>query len=356
MDGRVSDGDRVMTLDVARQGGSMRMGEHWQMPLGDHARGKVTVGELTLLFQFVTEPPVQPRPMLPHSVRGTLADRLDPQLMICLAVSITFHFGFMLWALLINDPDTGDTMAERAAKATFQEESYEVRDEFVLPQEPSEAAGETKEQPKAEDKPRLPTSPRPAARRPSPPRAAVARRTTRSRCRKSPRPTPTCCSPRTRPAPASPATWSGASPAPTSASSSTRSRPRASGPRSAAVPRAVVRAAAGPHRHRHRAGGHRPGRPHQRAGRRQDRREGADRPHLGVGQEGVRRELAHARRVCCARSSAPTWRQRYHKDLLKTDPTARGKVKLAFTVNPSNAPSAPRPAASTRSSTAASKA
>ncbi len=136
MDGRVSDGDRVMTLDVARnQGGAQRHGEHWLMPLGEHARGKVTVGELTLLFQFVTEPPVQPKPMLPHSVRGTLADRLEPQLMVTLAISISVHFGFMFWAVFINDPDTGGDMAERAARATFQEESYELRDEFTLPQE-----------------------------------------------------------------------------------------------------------------------------------------------------------------------------------------------------------------------------
>ncbi len=157
MDGRVSDGDRVMTLDVARtQGGAQRNGEHWTMALSEHARGKVSVGELTLLFQFVTEPPVQPRPMLPHSVRGTLADRLDPQLMVIMAISITFHFGFMFWAVFINDPDLGGGMAERAA-AKMQEESYEVKDEFVLPQEPTEdkTAAEDKkpeEKPKGEDK------------------------------------------------------------------------------------------------------------------------------------------------------------------------------------------------------------
>jgi outer membrane biosynthesis protein TonB len=160
MDGRVSDGERVLTLDAARQagpGGAQRTAEGFTLPMGEHARGKVSIGELTLLFQFVAEPPVQPRPMLPHSVRGTLADRLEPQLMICLAVSITLHFGFMLWALVINDPDLGGGLAERAAKATFKEESYEVRDEFVLPLEPTEVAttGETKaEEPKPADKPK----------------------------------------------------------------------------------------------------------------------------------------------------------------------------------------------------------
>lgn len=160
MDGRVSDGDRVLTLDAARQGGAggaQRTAEGFTLKMGEHARGKVSIGELTLLFQFVSEPPVQPRPMLPHSVRGTLADRLEPQLMICLAVSITLHFGFMLWALLINDPQTGGGMAERAAQQT-EAEFYEVREEFVLPQEPTDqpTTGETKaeETPKPADKPK----------------------------------------------------------------------------------------------------------------------------------------------------------------------------------------------------------
>jgi outer membrane biosynthesis protein TonB len=85
--------------------------------------------------------------------------------MVCLAVSITLHFGFMLWALLINDPDIGGDMAERAAKATFQEESYEVKDDFVLPQEPvdDKTAGETKaEEPKGEDKPKPADKPKPS--------------------------------------------------------------------------------------------------------------------------------------------------------------------------------------------------
>ncbi len=168
MDGRVSDGDRVLTLDAARQGGpggAQRTAEGFTLPMGDHARGKVAVGELTLLFQFVAEPPVQPRPMLPHSVRGTLADRLEPQLMICLAVSITLHFGLMVWALVFHDPQEGG-MAERAAQATFKEESYEVKDDFVLPAEPTEdkTAGETK----AEETPKPADKPKPAGDKPKP--------------------------------------------------------------------------------------------------------------------------------------------------------------------------------------------
>jgi len=33
MDGRLSDGDRVVTLDVMRQGGAANRGDHWSLPL-----------------------------------------------------------------------------------------------------------------------------------------------------------------------------------------------------------------------------------------------------------------------------------------------------------------------------------
>jgi hypothetical protein len=78
MDGRLSDGDKVLTLEQARTSGATKVDDHWSLPLSSAARGKIALGELTLLFQFVSAPPIQPRPQLPHSVRGTLADRIDP--------------------------------------------------------------------------------------------------------------------------------------------------------------------------------------------------------------------------------------------------------------------------------------
>jgi len=57
MDGRVSDGSQVYTFDQVKGGKAIQQGDHWLMPLSDQARGKVSIGDLTLLFQFVTEPP-----------------------------------------------------------------------------------------------------------------------------------------------------------------------------------------------------------------------------------------------------------------------------------------------------------
>jgi len=99
MDGRLSDGTNVYTFDQLKGRGADRRGNHWSVPLVESARGKVELGQMKLLFQFVSAPPLQPRPRLPASVRGTLADRIDPMLAVILAISVLLHFGVALYAL-----------------------------------------------------------------------------------------------------------------------------------------------------------------------------------------------------------------------------------------------------------------
>ena len=99
MDGRLSDGTNVYTFEQLKGRGADRRGNHWAVPLVETARGKVELGQMKLLFQYVSAPPLQPRPRLPASVRGTLADRVDPMLAIILAISVVLHFGVALYAL-----------------------------------------------------------------------------------------------------------------------------------------------------------------------------------------------------------------------------------------------------------------
>ncbi len=124
MDGRLSDGGNVNTLDVLKGRGAQQMGDYWQVPLGDSSRGKLSLGDLTVLFQFVTEPPRQPKPMLPASVRGTLADRFDPRLSVILGASIIIHFAIVIVAWSI-DPEKGGGTIESAYDVTFNQPTYE---------------------------------------------------------------------------------------------------------------------------------------------------------------------------------------------------------------------------------------
>jgi hypothetical protein len=63
--------------------------------LDEWARGKVSMGDATLLFQFVTPPPVQPRPQLPLSVKQGLLAQIDWTLTIIAAISFLLHFGIV---------------------------------------------------------------------------------------------------------------------------------------------------------------------------------------------------------------------------------------------------------------------
>lgn len=139
MDGRLSDGSgSVNTLEALKSGrGAQNVGDYWQVPLTDGARGKLSLGDLTILFQFVTEPPRQPKPMLPASVRGTFADRFDPRLSVILGSSILAHFAIVIIALM-TDLEVPNGMAERAYNLTFKPETYQV--DVAPPPEPSKVA------------------------------------------------------------------------------------------------------------------------------------------------------------------------------------------------------------------------
>jgi len=155
MDGRVSDGAQVYTLEQVKGGKAIQQGDHWLMPLSDQARGKVSMGDLTLLLQFVTEPPVQPKPMLPASVRGTLADRIDPRLAVIESISIVICMAVMLAALI---HDSGAKRGGWAVRSVAVQPEETANIDVTPPvTEPVQTAGsdqQTKQPDKPIDKPK----------------------------------------------------------------------------------------------------------------------------------------------------------------------------------------------------------
>jgi len=94
MNGRIALATGITDLGALR-GQAKRVGPAYQVRLTDEARGKVVIGDVTFLFQFVAPPPPQPRPQLPLSVKGGLASQIDWTLTIIAAFSFMFHFGFI---------------------------------------------------------------------------------------------------------------------------------------------------------------------------------------------------------------------------------------------------------------------
>jgi hypothetical protein len=145
MDGRLSDsGGQVNTLDALKAHGAKNLGDYYQVPLSESSRGKLTIGDLTILFQFVTEPPRQPKPMLPASVRGSFGDRFEPQLVICVGGSIVAHFilAMLAWFGVFGEIEHDDITA-KAYDIVFEPEKYKLEqpEEEPVPTETGSAAG-----------------------------------------------------------------------------------------------------------------------------------------------------------------------------------------------------------------------
>ncbi len=105
MDGRISLGGKVMSLETVRsKGHAQTKANLYELPLTENTRGKVLLGEITLLFQFVTPPPVQPRPQLPPSVRGGFFTNVDWVLASCFISLAVLHFGFLVYLRTLDFP------------------------------------------------------------------------------------------------------------------------------------------------------------------------------------------------------------------------------------------------------------
>lgn len=73
MGGRVAIKDTVVDLAAARQSGAAKKtAGGYALELDERSRGKVSVGDATVLFQFVNAPPLKVLPQLPANMRGNL--------------------------------------------------------------------------------------------------------------------------------------------------------------------------------------------------------------------------------------------------------------------------------------------
>jgi hypothetical protein len=146
MDGRLSDGGAVVPLAQLKAAGkAQKQGNAWLLPIGDNARGRIVIGDMTLLFQFVIPPPVQPKPQLPHSVRGSLADRIDPYLAVILSVSMVAHllvWGYFKFVAEDEKTPTPDAIPDQFASVVLQRPKPPPPPKEQTPAEPAKTTEE----------------------------------------------------------------------------------------------------------------------------------------------------------------------------------------------------------------------
>lgn len=124
MRGRVGLAGGVQELDELRtKGGARKSDGVYQVKLTDNSRGKVVVGDTTLLFQFVTPPPVQPRPQLPAAVVGGFVAGIDWMFTAFVMFSFMTHFGLVIYLESSDWPVEPDiaTIPDRIAELIFNE-------------------------------------------------------------------------------------------------------------------------------------------------------------------------------------------------------------------------------------------
>jgi len=138
MRGRVGLPSGVQSLEQLRSaGGAQNQGTHWQVPLSENTRGKVVIGDITLLFQFVAPPPVQPRPQLPAAATGGVIKGIDWGFTAFMLLSFMLHFGFVVYLENADWPlEEGiDSIPKSVAGMIFSEPPPPPEEEEAKPEE-----------------------------------------------------------------------------------------------------------------------------------------------------------------------------------------------------------------------------
>jgi outer membrane biosynthesis protein TonB len=148
MDARIAVGNEIISLSQLKQTGKIqKRGASWVLPLDERARGKITLADMTILFQFVTPPPPQPRPQLPASVRGSALTGVDWFFTTIAAISFLFHLIFVIYLRNVDWPRKPDIEAvpDRFVQMV-------VKKEEKKPEEKKVEVAKTEEEKKPEKK------------------------------------------------------------------------------------------------------------------------------------------------------------------------------------------------------------
>ncbi|HEY6100526.1 MAG TPA: AgmX/PglI C-terminal domain-containing protein [Anaeromyxobacter sp.] len=123
---------------LVSQGLAKQQGGTYAVQVNDDQRGKIVLGEVTLLWQFVVPPPETPKPVLPKEAKGNHFKSLDRLFASVLALSFLCHTG--VYVALANTDIPKDVtleeipdryakvlMPERLAKPPTEEKKAETK-------------------------------------------------------------------------------------------------------------------------------------------------------------------------------------------------------------------------------------
>ncbi len=156
MKGKVSIGGDMLELDELRKSGKAhKSGKNYQIPITDSSRGKVSVGDATLLYNFVAAPPIPPKPRLPASIRGGWVKSIDWVFAAVVVGSFLAHSALFGAAAMAPTPKkmSLEKVPERFAKFVVEKmPEPEPPEEEVVVEEEGVGEAVQKEEPKKAEK------------------------------------------------------------------------------------------------------------------------------------------------------------------------------------------------------------
>jgi len=114
MEGRVVLAEGVKKLSDLRAGGAQRTASGFRVHVPETSRGKLELGEVTFLFQFVVPPPPQPRPQLPAAIRANALRNVDWTYNACFSFFLVLAIAGIAYVEYVYDPLVDDGLGADA--------------------------------------------------------------------------------------------------------------------------------------------------------------------------------------------------------------------------------------------------
>ncbi len=160
MEGRIQGPKGAAEFGALKSRGLARKhGDRWAIPIGEDQHGRVAIGEVTLLWQFVVPPAEAPRPVLPEAARGNRFRTLDRLFVTVLVISLTAHVSayVALARTPVREEVTLEEIPDRFAKLLIPEKKTEPprkkEEKAVQAAEPKKEEKKAEESKKAEEDP-----------------------------------------------------------------------------------------------------------------------------------------------------------------------------------------------------------
>lgn len=148
MSGKVVLPGGVQKLEHLRDSGAARdAGTHFQIKLSDTSRGNIRVGDFTVFFEFVSAPPITPKPQLPAAVQRGFIKNIDWTFTTWVIFSYMLFFGFIIymenadWQVDKGDEEVPESLARLIFEAPMEPPTVEEEVEEGEGEEEAEEEG-----------------------------------------------------------------------------------------------------------------------------------------------------------------------------------------------------------------------